>query len=80
LLNLDREPTVFLRKTEDKQATGVTRNDELDARIREANSKDVELFDAFMQKLRLIDGLRDEKATEEGRAPPKGMSAWRDIG
>ena len=80
LLDSDRAPSVFLRKTEAGQATDVVRTPALEARIREVNAKDVALYDAFMARLRLIDEIvRDTPAAAKGRAPEKGFSAWRDV-
>lgn len=79
LLRQDREPSVFLRKTEDNQATTVERTPELDERIRDANAKDVALYDAFMAKLRTVDGLINKGPLEEARAPVSGISRWRTL-
>lgn len=81
LLGSDRAPSVFLRKTAAGQATEVVMTPALEQRIREANARDVALYDAFMARLRLIDDLMCAKQpVEQGRAPETGISAWKTIG
>jgi len=79
LLKQERAPSVFLRKTEDAQATSVELTPELEARIRDANAKDVVLYETFMAKLRTVEGIMNAKAVAEVRAPVTGVSPWRTL-
>lgn len=80
LLGVDRAPSVFLRKTDAGQATEVAMTPSLEEHIREANAKDVALYDAFMQELRKIDDLIAERPADETKAPERGLSPWKTVG
>ena len=79
LLGADRTPSMFLRKTEGGEATGVSMTPELEARIRAANSADVALYDGLMHYVRQIDALRRDVSPPMHVAPETGFAPWRDI-
>lgn len=79
LLKQERAPSVFLRKTEDAQATSVELTPALEVRIREANAKDVVLYETFMAKLRTVEDIMNAQSTPEFRAPSVGVSPWRTL-
>lgn len=80
LLGANRAPSVFLRKTEDRQATDVRLTPELESRIRAANARDLALYDGLMAYVRQVDALRrDAPSAGTARAPDSGFSAWRDL-
>lgn len=86
LLGVVRTPSVFLRKTNAEEASTVHLTPTLEAAIRAANARDVELYDGFMARLRRVEGiLRDGppavpgEAPEILHAPETGFAPWRYV-
>lgn len=77
LLDADRTPSRFLRKTEEADVVVLT--PDVEARIRSLNANDVALYDALMEHVRAVGGLRAAAPTRVRVAPQKGFSAWRDV-
>lgn len=79
ILDVDRAPSTFLRKTVAEQAPSVAITAELDARIRSLNARDVALYDTLMGYVRRGERLRAKAPAWHRVAPKKGFSAWRDV-
>ena len=79
LLDSDRAPSAYLRRTEPEDAIPVVRHAALEERIRASNADDVALYDALMPFVRQAGRLRAEAPTRKREAPERGFTPWRAV-
>jgi hypothetical protein len=79
LLDADRTPSAYLRRTASEDAIDVKRTDALEEHIRTSNAADVALYDRLMPFVRDAARLRGEAPPRPQEAPERGFTLWRAV-
>jgi hypothetical protein len=79
LLDSDRTPSAYLRRTPPDEAIDVARTPGLEEHIRTSNAQDVALYDRLMPFVREAARLREEAPLRSREAPEKGFTSWRSV-